>query len=321
MTRMPMAGLWCALILLFASATLTNADDEQLPDWAYPTPGPVRAQTPDPGELHHVPGSSVTYTEKQIESPLIAKDWFPDEHPPMPPVVAGADDAQISACANCHLPNGMGHPESAALAGLPAKFIIGEVEGIASSTRPAIGSMGKVAKAVTPEQLQQAATYFAALEPVPWIRVVETTTAPSTYVVGTARLPVLDASPQPLGHRIVEVPQNVERVQNHDPRTGFVAYVPVGSVAAGRALVQGADPGTTIACMACHGVGLHGNAQMLGGVPWLAGRSPTYVFRQLWEFKHGTRNRAEDAPMKAVVANLSDDRMIAIAAYLGTLKP
>jgi cytochrome c553 len=239
----------------------------------------------------------------------------------MPPVVAGAEDAKVSACANCHLPNGMGHPESAALAGLSANFIVAEVGAIAGGTRPAIGSMGRVAAAVTPEQLQQAATYFAALKPVPWITVVETTTVPTTYVVGTARLPIADASPEPLGHRIIELAQHVQQFQDHDPHSGFVAYVPVGSIVTGRALVQGADSSKTIACMTCHGVGLHGNAQLLGGVPWIAGRSPTYVFRQLWEFKHGTRNRAVDAPMKAVVAKLSDDQMIAIAGYLGTLKP
>jgi cytochrome c553 len=322
MSRITVAGLLCAFMLVLVTAPLTNAGDEQLPDWAHPTPGPAHAQTPpDAGEPHHVPGSRVTFTEKQIENPLFAKDWFPDEHPPMPPIVAGAEDAKVAACANCHLPNGMGHPESAALAGLPAKYIIAEVAAMASGTRPSIGSMSRVAVAVTPEQLQQAATYFAALRPMPWIKVVETTTAPTTYVVGTARLPLADASPAPLGQRIIELPQHVQQFVDHDPHAGFVAYVPAGSIAAGRTLVQGADRSRTIACATCHGADLHGDEQHFGGVPWIAGRSPTYIFRQLWEFKHGPRNRAADAPMKAVVTNLSDDQMIAIAAYLGTLKP
>jgi cytochrome c553 len=316
------AGFLCALLAVLVATPLTNADDEQLPDWAHPTPGPVRAQTsPDVGQLHRVPGSSLTFTDKQIENPLFAKDWFPDEHPPMPPIVVGAEDAKVSACASCHLPNGMGHPESAAVAGLTAKYIVVEVAAMASGARPSIGSMSRVAAAVTPEQLLQAATYFSALRPMPWITIVETTTAPTTYVIGTARLPLSDASPEPLGHRIIELPQHVQRFIDHDPHSGFVAYVPIGSITAGRALVQGADPSRTIACATCHGAGLHGDAQRLGGVPWIAGRSPTYVFRQLWEFKHGTRNRPADSPMKAVVTNLSDDQMIAIAAYLGTLKP
>jgi cytochrome c553 len=308
---MKIFAVTCAFIALLFATRPTSGADEQLPDWAHPTPGPVQMQAPpDDGQPHHVPGSSVTYTEKQIENPRISKDWYPDEHPPMPPAVAGSENAKEVACASCHLPNGMGHPESAAIAGLPSKYIVAEVAAMATGTRQSIGAMSRVAKAFSPEEVQQAAAYFAALRPVPSVTVVETASVPSTHVVaGSMRLALPDASPEPLGHRIIELPQNVERILDHDPHSGFVAYVPAGSIAAGRALAT--------SCAACHGAGLHGNA----AIPWIAGRSPTYVFRQLWDFKHGLRNGPSDAPMKAITANLRDDQMVAIAAYLGTLKP
>jgi cytochrome c553 len=310
-------GIVCASIALLFVALPTHGADEQLPDWARPTPGPITVPAPvDDGLPHHVPGSNVSYTEQQLANSHLAKDWFPDEHPPMPPPVAGGADAKVPACAACHLPNGTGHPESAALAGLSAKYIVTEVAAIVGGTRQVVGTMKTVAADFTPAEIQQAADYYAALHRVPSVSVVETATVPATHVLaGSMRLPLPDAPSEPIGERIIELPQSVPSVLNHDPHAGFVAYVPAGSIAAGRTLVQGGNG--VIACAACHAAGLHG----IGDTPWIAGRSPTYVYRQLWDFKHGTRNAPADAPMKAVAANLRDDQMIAIAAYLGTLKP
>jgi cytochrome c553 len=310
-------AILCAFVALLVVALPAHGADEQLPDWARPTPGPVVVQTPvDDGQPHHVPGSTVSYTEKQIENSHIAKDWFPDDHPPMPPPVAGSDDAKVPVCAACHLPNGMGHPESAALAGLTAKYIVDEVADIVNGTRQTVGTMKSVAIQLTPGEIRQAADYYAALHRVPSVTVVETATVPATYVIaGSVRLPLPDALAEPVGHRIIELPQSVPGVLDHNPNTGWVAYVPAGSIAAGRALVQGGSG--TIACAVCHAAGLHGN----GDIPWIAGRSPEYVYRQLWDFKQRVRNAPSDAPMEAVAANLREDQMIAIAAYLGTLKP
>lgn len=322
LVRIAAFAILCALGALFAAAPSTNAQDEQLPDWVHATPWPA-AMLPSPeaddGQPHHVAGSTAAYTKKQIDSLFFVKDWFPNEHPPIPPVVAGGPDAKVFACATCHLPNGMGHPESASLAGLPAKYIVAQIAAISDGSRRPIGSMPRVAKALTPDQVQQAATYFSSLKPVQWIKVVESATAPATYPLGSARLPLPGASPQPLGHRIIELPQSVEGFLNHDPHSGFVAYVPVGSIAAGRALVAGGS-GVT-ACATCHGAGLHGNPQLFNGVPWLAGRSPTYVYRQLWDFQHGARTTPADAPMEGITKHLTDDQKIAIAAYVASLKP
>ena len=46
-----------------------------------------------------------------------------------------------------------------------------------------------------------------------------------------------------------------------------------------------------------------------------------YLFRQLYYFKDGSRAGSMSALMKAVVAKLSQDDMLAIAAYVGSLPP
>jgi cytochrome c553 len=56
-------------------------------------------------------------------------------------------------------------------------------------------------------------------------------------------------------------------------------------------------------------------------VPSIAGRSPTYLFRQLHEIKLGVRAGAGLLPMKETVARLNQNDMIAISAYLASLQP
>jgi len=67
----------------------------------------------------------------------------------------------------------------------------------------------------------------------------------------------------------------------------------------------------------CHGEGLKG----MGEVPRLAGLQPLYVARQLYDMRHGSRAGKAAEPMKPVVAKLSDDDIIAISSYLGSLPP
>ena len=71
------------------------------------------------------------------------------------------------------------------------------------------------------------------------------------------------------------------------------------------------------ACTACHGKTLNG----LGGIPPLAGRPPTYLVRQLWNYQSGERRGGLSAPMQAIAARLRVDEMLAMAAYLASLPP
>jgi cytochrome c553 len=122
---------------------------------------------------------------------------------------------------------------------------------------------------------------------------------------------------EPIGHRIIETPVNLEQTELRDDASGFIAYVPVGSVNKGTALVTTGGGGKTTRCAICHGQELRG----LGPVPQLAGRSPSYLFRQLYDFQHGNRHGEWSALMKAPVARLSEDDMLCIAAYLASLEP
>jgi cytochrome c553 len=102
-----------------------------------------------------------------------------------------------------------------------------------------------------------------------------------------------------------------------DGASGFVAYVPVGSIAAGEALVKTGGNGRTQACGTCHGPDLKG----LGPVPPLAGRSPSYTVRQLFDLQQGNRKGAWSALMKAALERLTVDEMVAIAAYTASREP
>ncbi|HJP36258.1 MAG TPA: hypothetical protein QF901_09725 [Gammaproteobacteria bacterium] len=56
-------------------------------------------------------------------------------------------------------------------------------------------------------------------------------------------------------------------------------------------------------------------------MPQLAGISPLYVIRQLNEFQNGDRAGSMSALMDASVANLTEQDILDIAAYLANLDP
>ena len=49
--------------------------------------------------------------------------------------------------------------------------------------------------------------------------------------------------------------------------------------------------------------------------------SPIYMARQLWDIKHGARTGNSAALMLAVVANLTDQDVVALSAYVASLNP
>jgi cytochrome c553 len=287
-----------------------------LPDWAYPANPPVAEF--DAKEEKTLPGSSRKYTQAQVENDFAPPDWFPEDHPPMPAVVANGRSPAVKACSKCHVTTGGGHPESSDLASLPEAYIVRQMADFKDGHRRGARatSMFPIAKAVTDDEVREAAKYYAALPRPAWNKVVETDTVPKTELrVGGMRF-ALDGGSEPIGNRIIELPQAPERAHLRDSRFGFVANVPVGSLARGEALVKGGG-GQTQPCATCHGPDLKG----LGEVPHLTGRSPMYVFRQLNDIKVGTRAGANAELMQPVAAKLSQDDMLAISAYLASLSP
>jgi len=250
----------------------------------------------------------------------------------MPEIVKNGRRPDVRACGYCHMPNGQGRPENGPLAGLPAAYFIQQMADFKSGARktsePRMGppnAMIAIGKAATEEEAEAAAEYFASFQFKPWIRVVEAANVPKTRVSGML-IPVEPAAMEPIGQRIIEVPENVARTELRDPRSGFIAYVPPGSIKQGAELVKtGGDKvvqgqiarGNTVQCGICHGADLRG----LGNVPPIAGRSPSYTVRQLYDMQKGNRNGPGAQLMKAVVADLSLDDMIAIAAYTASQAP
>src|SRR5437660_12841637 len=90
--------------------------------------------------------------------------------------------------------------------------------------------MNQFAKNMTDEEIKAAAEYFGSMKWTPWIKVVETTMVPKTRIAGGLFLALDGAEKEPLGARIIEVPENTEATETlRDPRAGFIAYVPGGS--------------------------------------------------------------------------------------------
>jgi cytochrome c553 len=233
----------------------------------------------------------------------------------MPPVVA--QGTATFACGSCHLPVGTGHDESAYLAALPATYIMRQMADFKSGARKGFGNMPAIAQALSDADIQSAAAYFSSLAARPWIRVVETDMVPKTFVnPGNMRLALPNGGTEPIGSRIVELPENEAAAVARDPRSGFVAYAPPGSIAKGQALVT-TGGGETTACVICHGPALKG----VGATPAIAGRHTGYMVRQLYFFQDGSRSGPAEALMHNVVQRLTIDDMLAIAAYVASREP
>jgi cytochrome c553 len=306
------------LMLAFLPISMAHAADR--PDWAFPPKQQAEVpKEPDDGKPLQAAGSTRTYTRKEINSQMDSPDWYPDEHPPMPTIVAHGNGTTVRACIGCHLPHGLGHPENSRLAGTTAAYLTRQLADFKSGVRGGEGAavMTRFAKEMTDDQVRDATGYFAGLKPKRWTRVVETDTVPTSYFEGTRRLQFSDGKTEPIGNRIVELPENKEQVELRSPHASFVSYVPVGSLAKGEALVTTGGGGKTLPCAICHGAGLKG----LGDVPNIAGRSPGNIARQIYYFQTGARGGPSAALMKGVVEKLTGDDVIAIAAYVSSLEP
>jgi cytochrome c553 len=287
-------------------------------DWAYPiTP---KAEPLDNVVLKQMPGSDKQYTQAQIDDGFNPPDWYPGDHPAMPSIVASGMQPAVRACALCHLPTGAGHPESSGLAGLPASYIVRQMADFKNGHRKGVrtGVMIGFAKAIFDDDTRAAAEYFASLKPKPWTKVVETDTVPQTFIgSGAMRFVTPGGGSEPIGNRIIVVPQDPARATSRDARSGFIDYVPTGSIKRGEALVTTGGDGKTVPCAICHGPTFKG----LGEIPPLAGSTGIYLVRQLNDMQTGNRTGTQVELMKQVVAKLSAEDMVAIAAYLTSREP
>lgn len=337
--RALLAGLSiCGTAAVVAGFTASQQQGPVPPPWAYgfASPPPVQGATPTGqpqrgrGGTPPAPdttkrtlaGSTASFTLAEVRDQYGPADWFPGDHPEMPAIVAhGRRDAQIIACSLCHYANGKGRPENAGVAGLPYSYIVQTMQDFRTGVRQsADGRKGNtkrmidIAKAMTDDEIKAAAEYFSSIKSSPWIRVVEADVVPKTRIAGGmfVALEGADAGTEPIGDRIIEVPENATETETlRNPRSGFVAYVPKGSIAKGEALA------TRGQCALCHGANLEG----LGPLPAIGGRSPSYIVRQLYDMQQGVRKGTWSPLMKRAVSTLSTEDMLNLAAYVASRPP
>jgi cytochrome c553 len=310
---------------MLGASCISFAAPDAFPDWAYPPciRAPAGARADDRTPLN-VAGSKLHFTAAEIANSSVAPDWFPKEHSPLPEDLAASHSEKI-ACAYCHLPDGSGRPENAKLAGLPRSYIFAQVRALHEGQRqpgksgwpPTVLMQAAIAN-LTDTQILEAAQYFAQQKNVSFVRVIEGKQVPA-HRAACGMYVSITGPRVPLRDTILEMPNDERQFEMRDPHTAYVAYVPRGSIERGRALAVGGGNGRTQPCAACHGADFRSGPDLEG--PPLAGRFATYLFRQLYGFKIGSRAGDVALPMHAVVSQLSQADMIDLAAYAASLKP
>lgn len=332
-TRIARLLLACSL----AAAGLTFAAESALPpleypEWLFPLPPkaePAPAAAPQAAEeLLEIPGSTEKFPLSRINDVFNPPDWRPASHGPMPDVVARGRKPDVLACGFCHTPSGQGRPENSALAGLPESYIREQLLDYRAGRRKAVGpdtylpiqTMIKIARAMNDTEIDDAAKYFSQQKLKRRVYVIESLRIPRAEPA--AWIYVEHAGMEDLGDRLLEVTQDLARHERRDDRLEYLAYVPPGAVNRGKRLVLSGNSAAdnqprTVACTQCHLANLKGTEQ----IPPIAGRSPTYLLRQLLAFRNGVRVNANSVQMNPVVEKLTLGEMIDIVAYVSSQYP
>ncbi len=307
---------WRHMVVTTVPTAARPAAPFDVPLWAFPQP---TAHTP--------PRPDHPFTGPWGGGDFAARRRFDGPYPPMPASIAHGRPPVVPACGFCHYADGSGAPENAMLAGLSPAYILAQVADFRSGARRSAWApyipgdmMVRVADSATAPEVQDAIEYFAKLKPRRMVQVVERAQIPRPRNIGGRYALDPRGGTEPLGVRLLDV-----ELEDGPPAAGvrhvrYVTWVPLGSIARGRALAtMGRTVGAAVtpACTSCHGPELRG----VGDVPPLAGRFPSYLLRQLLAFRTDTRRAPAAAPMRAVAATLSLEDMIAAAAYAATLNP
>jgi cytochrome c553 len=291
-----------------------------VPAWLFPQ-NPLTAAEDNAvsAQIEHLKGSRLGYTQAQLTDLLFAPDWHPESHAPPPQIVLHGREPGVYACGYCHLPTGQGRPENSSLAGLPAAYIVQQVLDMKAAARHSawhgaafvpVDLMRDVAATVSDMELAAAAGYFAAQPLRPRVTVIERARIPRMRVAAWIYVRDPRGGEEPLGQRLIEWAPDLTRHERRDEDLRYTAFVPPCSVNRGREIAMQGLPGVQ-ACAGCHGQHLRGTGLM----PPLAGRSPTYLLRQLVAFQTRDRAGLMAVPMQAVVAKLQLSDLIAVAAY------
>ena len=88
------------------------------------------------------------------------------------------------------------------------------------------------------KRISSAAKDYSSMKWTPWINVVETASVQKTRIAGGMFL-WPEAGQEPIGQRIIEAPEKTNETETlRDPRSGFTALVPLGSIKKGQTLAR-----------------------------------------------------------------------------------
>jgi cytochrome c553 len=316
------AAAGCATLPAFASAVDMLDVRRELP-WLFPVNPPNSSGGEKDGidsTPQHLQNSRFAFTDAQLHDLFFAPDWHPGTHTTMPDIVLRGRQPDTFACGYCHLPGGQGRPENAALAGLPSAYIVRQVADIKSGARRSawhegtylpVDLMRKVATHVTDGEVLEAAEYFSAQALPPRVTVIERARIPRMTVMGWIYVADPRGGEERLGQRVIEWAPDGDRHEKRDDEMRYIAFVPPGSLSRGRKMATMGRGDLAQSCISCHG----GHLQGIGLIPPLAGRSPTYLLRQLVAFRNQDRTGNSAAPMQLETAKMTVSDMIAVAAY------
>jgi len=281
-----------------APAAPTGPIPAGLPEWAYTPPNPPGSPPPplalptDDAVVVRIPGVTKTMTRGELRGVKEIPDWYPEErHGAVPAVVkVGRLQEGVRACGFCHLADGTGRPENAPVNGLSITYFTQQMEDFKNGLRDSADPRKNNTN-------------------------IESRTAPKVRLQSGMHMAVpagQGGGMEPLSNdEIVEVPDDNLRAEARDTRMGWTAYVPVGTLNKGKAVAARSQ------CAVCHGANLEG----VGPVPPLAGRSPSYTMRQLFDMKEGTRRGPWSELMKPIVDKMSVEDMLNVSAYAASLAP
>lgn len=89
--------------------------------------------------------------------------------------------------------------------------------------------------------------------------------------------------------------------------------------ALGKKLYLGGNSASNIsACVACHGV--DGDGMAKAGFPAVGSQNVDYLKIQLEKFRSGARSNDNNAMMRGIAANLTDQEIAALAQYISSIK-
>jgi len=329
--------LTAVALAVFAAAAVTAQQNAPaptgpipagLPEWAYTPPPPAGSPPPpsalpaDDNAIVTLPGTQKTMTRGALRGVKEIPDWWPEDRVGTMPAVVKNGRENVRACGFCHLADGSGRPENAPVSAYHPAYFIQQMEdfknglrGSADPRKANTRNMIGFAKNATAEEVREAAEYFAR-QPYPRrLKVVESKMAPKVRLQGGMHMAVPQAEGGGMvpihADEIVEIPDDNLRAEARDTRMGWTAYVPPGT------LNRGKQVAAKYQCTLCHGANLEG----IGAVPALAGRSPSYTMRQLFDMKQGARRGPWSELMKPIVNRMTVPEMMAVSAFAGSIPP